>query len=86
MTRGFGGEGAEAENTMVISLMPDARRLASSVAESLWSPQYLHKPSLFLRSFSSSDKGSRLPAADISIGPACVPEAVEGVEVVVVQW
>ena len=47
-------------------------------------PQYLHRPSLFLCSFSSVVRGPRL-TDDTSIGPACVPVAVEGnVELVVV--
>ena len=43
-------------------------------------PQYWHRPSLFLCSFSSAVRGPRL-TDDISIGPACIPVAVERSEV-----
>ena len=78
-------------NAIVILWIPAARRLACSVLGFLWSnaiwpgwPQYLHRPSLFRRSFSSALRGPYL-TDDTSIGPACVLIAVEGsVEIVVV--
>ena len=74
---------------IVILWIPAARRLACSALGFLWSiamwpdwPQYQHSPSLFRRSFSFAVSSPWL-AVDTSIGPVCVPVAIEGSKVVV---